>query len=70
MIKVVVRVDIVSNPWRVIDPEFDECPDSPVYYEQIYARDPVEIIEECAEVVIINSQTGVEGRGYPVLIDE
>lgn len=67
--KYIVVIDLESPRWEVLDKTFSSCPASPVRYRKTSLYTPVDILEKCNEVKIINIITGAEGIGTPIKIN-
>lgn len=66
---ILVVLNPLSNPWRVLNRDFNECPTSLVKYSDIYSMDPVPILQECPKVKIKNTISGESGTGFPIEIE-
>jgi len=67
--KCIVVIDLEATRWEVLDITFSSCPESPVRYRATSLYTPVEILEKCNKVKIINVVTGAEGTGTPIKIN-
>ena len=65
----IVVIDLESTRWEVLDKTFTSCPQSPVRYRRTSLFTPVDILEKCNVVKIINDITGAEGTGTPIKIN-